>query len=91
MLSSSDTFLYSFEDNECDSETSKFPLMVERERNQIEAEFINLTDIIRDQRDVIHKRECAYKEEVTRLKGQLDEGNKVRKKYKEKEDQCQRL
>ena len=36
LLSSGDTFLYSFEDNECDSETTKFALMGERERNQIE-------------------------------------------------------
>ena len=34
--------------------------------------------------------EFSFKE-VTRLKSQLEEGNKVRKQYKEKEDQCQRL
>ena len=30
-------------------------------------------------------------EEVTRLKTQLEEANKIRKQYKEKEDQCERL
>lgn len=91
MLFFGDTFLYSLEDNECDSETTKFSLMGERERNKIEEKFKKLTEIIRDQKDLIDKRQCAYKEVVTRLKGQLEEGNKVRKKYKEKEDQCQRL
>jgi len=42
--------------------------MGERERNQIEAEFKKLTDTIRDKKDLIDKRECAYKEEVTILK-----------------------
>ena len=46
MLSSGDTLLYSFEDNECDSETTEFYLMGERERNQIEAKFKNLTNKI---------------------------------------------
>jgi len=67
-LSYGDTFLCSFEDNESDSETNEFSLMGERERNQIEAEFKKLTDTIRDQKYLIDKRECAYKEEVTRLK-----------------------
>lgn len=39
LLSSGDTFLCSFEDNECDGETNKFSLMGEREINQIEMEF----------------------------------------------------
>ena len=90
-MSSGDTFLCSFEDNECDNETTEFALMGERKRNKIEAEFKNLTNTIRNKKDLIDKRECAYKEEVTRLKAQLEEGNKVRKQYKEKEDQCQRL
>ena len=80
-----------FEDNECDSKTNEFSLMGERERNKIEVEFKKLADTIRDWKDLIDKRECFYKEEVTRLKSQLEEGNKVRKQYKEKEDQCQRL
>jgi len=67
-LSSGDTLLYSFEDNECDSETTEFYLMGERERNQIEAKFKNLTNKIRDQKDLIDKREFSYKEEVTKLK-----------------------
>jgi len=91
LLSFGDTFLCSFIDNEYDNETTEFALMGEREINQIVAEFKNLTNIIRDQKDLIDKRECAYKEEVTRLKAQLEEGNKVRMQYKENEDQCQRL
>jgi len=67
-LSFGDKFLYSFEDNESDNETTKFSLMGERERNQIEAEFKKITDIIRDQQDLLDKRECTYKEEITRLK-----------------------
>lgn len=37
LLSSSDTFICSFEDNECDRETTEISLMGERERNEIEA------------------------------------------------------
>ncbi len=68
LLSSGDTFLCSFEDNESDNETIEFALRGERERNQIKAEFKNITDKIRDRKNLIDKRECAYKEEVTRLK-----------------------
>ena len=68
LLSSGDTFLCSFEDYESDSETTEFSLMVERERNHIEEEFKNIRDTIRYQKDIIDKMECAYKEEVTRLK-----------------------
>jgi len=60
--------------------------MGERERNQMEEKFKKLTDIIRDQQDLLDKRECTYKEEITRLKAHLEEGNKVRKQYEEKED-----
>ena len=49
LLSSSDTFLHQFEDDESDSETTEFSLMGEKERYQIEAEFKRLTDKIRDQ------------------------------------------
>jgi len=79
LLSSGDTFLYSYEDNESYSETTEFSLMGEKERNQIEEKFKRLTDAIRDQNDLIDKRECSYKEEVTKLKSQWEEGNKVRK------------
>ena len=65
--------------------------MGESERNLIEAEVKWLIDTNRDQQDLFDKRDCTYKEEVTRLKTQLEEGNKIRKQYKEKEDQCQRL
>ena len=91
LLSSGDTFLHPFEDDESDSETTKFSLMGERERYQIEAEFERIRDKIKDQQDLLDKRECAFKEEATKLKVQLEEGNKVRKQFKEKEDQCQKL
>ncbi len=45
-----------------------------------------MTDKIRDQQDLFKKKKCAFREEVTRLKALLEEGNKVRKKYKEKEE-----
>ena len=79
--SSNDTFLCScnIEDNECDSETTEFALMGESERNIIVVEVKRLTDEIRDQQDLFDKRECTYKEEVTMLKTQLEEGNKIRK------------
>ena len=62
--------------------------MGEQERYQIEAEFKRLTDKIRDQQDLLNKRECSFKEESTKLKAPLEEGNKVRKLFKEK---CQKL
>jgi len=91
LLSSSDTFNHPFEDYESDSETTKFALMGEEERYQIEEEFKRLIDKIIDQQDLLDKRECEFKEEATNLKAQLEEGNKVRKQFKEKEDQCQKL
>ena len=42
--------------------------MDESERNLIETEVKRLTDKIRDQQDLFDKRECTYKQEVTRLK-----------------------
>ena len=78
-----DTFpcSYNIEDNEYDNETTEFSLTGKSERNlmTIEAEVRRLTDKIRDQQDLFDKRECTYKEEVTRLKTQLEEGNKIRK------------
>jgi len=65
--------------------------MGEQERYQIKAEFKRLTDKIRDQQDLLNKRECSFKEEATKLKAQLEEGNKVRKLLKDKENQCQKL
>ena len=90
-LSSTDTFLCPFEDDESDSETTEFCLMGEKERYQIEAEFKRLTDKIKDQQDLLEKRECASKEEATKLKAHMEEGNKVRKLFKEKENQCQKF
>ena len=67
-LCSGDTFIYPFGDDESDSETTEFSLMGEEERYQIEAEFKRLIDKIRDQQDLLDKRECASKEEATKLK-----------------------
>ena len=62
----------------------------DRERS-IEAEVKRLADKIRDQQDLFSKRLCAFKEEVTTLKAELEEGHKVMKQYKEKEDKCQKV
>ena len=64
MLSSGDTFLHPFEDNESDSETTQFFLMGEIERNEIEAEFEKLTYKIRDQIDLIDKRNVPTKKKL---------------------------
>ena len=77
ILSSDVPAIFPFGRDESDSETTEFSLMGEQERYQIEAEFKRLTDKIRDQQDLLNKRECAFKEEVTELKAQLEEGNKV--------------
>ena len=68
LLSSGDTFLCPFEDDESDIKKYEFSLMGERERYQIEPEFKMLIDKIRDQQDLLDKRECAFKEEATKLK-----------------------
>ena len=91
ILSSDVPTIFPFGRDESDSETTEFALMGEQERYQIEAEFKRLTDKIRDQQDLLNKRECDFKEEATKLKAQLEEGNKVRKLLKDKEDQCQKL
>ena len=57
----------------------------------LEVEVKRLRDRIIDQQNIFDKRDCTYKEEITRLKTQLQEGNKIRKTYKEKDDQCQRF
>ena len=49
--------IYLFGKNESDSETTEFSLMSEQERYQIEAEFKRLTNKIRDQQDLLNKRE----------------------------------
>lgn len=91
LLSSGNTFIHPFEDDESDRETTEFSLIGEQERYQIEAEFKRLIEKIRYQQDLLNKRECAFKEEATKLKAQLQEENKVRKLFKDKEDQCQKL
>ena len=83
--------LFPCERDGSDSETIELALMGEQERYQIEAELKRLTDKIRDQQDLLNKRECDFKEEATNLKAQLEEGNKVRRLLKDKEDQCQKL
>ena len=91
LLSSDVPAIYPFGKDESDSETTEFSFMGEQERYQIEAEFKRLTDKIRDQQDLLNKRECVFKEEAAKLKAQLEEGNKVRKLFKDKEYQCQKL
>jgi len=83
LLSSGDTLIYPFEDDESDSETTGFSLIDEKERYQIEAKFKRLTNKIRDQQDLLNKKECSFKEEATKLKSQLEEGNKVRNLFKD--------
>ena len=73
------------------AKTIELALMGEDEIYQIETKFKRLMDKIKDQQDLLDKRECASKEEATQLEAQLEEGNKVRKQLKEKEDQCQKL
>ena len=70
VLSSDVPAIFPCERDESDSETTEFALMSEQERYQIEAEFKRLTDKIRDQQDLLNKRECAFKEEFTKLKAQ---------------------
>ena len=91
VLSSDVPAIFPCERDESDSETIEFTLMGEQERYQIEAEFKKLTDKITDQQDLLNTRECDFKEEATKLRAQLEEGNKVRKLLKDKEDQCQKL
>ena len=74
LLSSGDTSIYPLKDDESDSETNEFALMGEQERYQIEVEFKRLTEKIRDQKDMLNKKECAFKEESTKLKAQLEIG-----------------
>jgi len=89
LLSSGDTSIYPFGKYGSDRETTKFSLMGEEERYQIEAKFKRLIDKIRDQQDLLNKRECAFKEEATKLKAPLEEGNKVRKLFKDKYQEMQ--
>ena len=91
VLSSDVPAIFPCERDESDSETIELAPMGEQERYQIVAEFKRLTDKIRDQQDLLNKRECDFKEEATNLKAQLEEGNKVRRLLKDKEDQCQKL
>ena len=67
------------------TDTTEFSLMSKQERYQIEAEFKRLIKKLE-----INKIywECACNEEATKLKAQLEEGNKVRKLFKGK---CQKL
>ena len=64
LLSSGDTSIYPLKDDESDSETIEFALMGEQERYQIEAKFKRLTNKIRDQQDLLSKKECASKKNL---------------------------
>ena len=81
--------IYPFGKDESDSETTEFSLMGEQESYQIEARFKRLSDKIRDQQDLLNKRECDLKEEATKLKTQLEVGNKVRKLFMDKYQKLQ--
>ena len=89
VLSSDVPAIFPCERDESDSETTEFAVMGEHERYQIEAEFKRLTDKIRDQQDLLNKRERVFKEEAVKLKAQLEEGNKVRKLFKDKYQKLQ--
>ena len=83
-LSSDVPAIYPFGKDESDSETTEFALMGEQERYQIEVEFKRLIDKIRDQEDLLNIKAGAFKEVVTRLNAQQEEGSKVRKLFKDK-------
>ena len=89
LVSSDFPAIYPFGKDESDSETTEFGLMGEQESYQIEAEFKRLSDKIRDQQDLLNKRECDFKEEDTKLKTQLEVGNKVRKLFMDKYQKLQ--
>ena len=65
LFSYGDTFLYPFEDDESDSETTKFPLMGEEERYQIEVEFKRLMEKIRAQQDLLDKSYVSMQPVIT--------------------------
>ena len=62
VVSSDVPAIFPCEGDESDSETTELALMGEQERYQIEAEFKRLSDIIKDQQDLLNKRECETTE-----------------------------
>lgn len=58
VLSSDVPSIFPFGREDSDSETTELALMGEQERYQIEAESKRLSDIIKDQQDLLNKREC---------------------------------
>ena len=72
LLSSDVLAIFPYGRDESDSKTTELALMGEEERYQIEAEFKRLTDKIRDQQDLLNKRESDSKEEATKLKANLE-------------------
>jgi len=89
LVSSDFPAIYPFGKDESDSETTKFGLMGEQESYQLEAEFKRLSNKIRDQQDLLNKRECDFKEEATKLKTQIEVENKVRKLFMDKYQKLQ--
>ena len=69
VLSSDVPAIFPFGRDESDSEIIEFSLMGEQERYQIEAEFKRLTEKIRDQQDLLNKRECDFKGKSTQPSG----------------------
>jgi len=84
LLSSDVPAIYPFGKDESDSETTEFALMGKQERYQIEADFKRLIDRIRDQEDLLNKRNCAFERVTAELKAHLERGSKVRKIFKDK-------
>ena len=89
LLSSDVPAIYPFGKDESDSETTEFALMDEQERYPIEVEFKSLTDKIRNQQDLLNKKDCAFERVATKLKAHLEKGSKVRKLFKDKYQKLQ--
>lgn len=68
VLSSDVPAIFPCETDGSDSETIEHAFMGEQEKYQIEVVFRRLIDKVKDQQDLLNKRECAFKEEVTKLK-----------------------
>ena len=63
--------------------------MGEHERYQIEAEFKSLIDKIKNQQDLLNKKDCAFEKVGIELKAHLEKGSKVRKLFKDKYQKLQ--
>ena len=64
LLSSDVPAIFPYGRDESDSETTELALMGEEERYQIEAEFKRLSDIIKDQQDLLKKGNVTSKKRL---------------------------